>query len=404
MAVLKNLWLRQAKQRLGGAVTYMLKGQQVVRELSASVSNPRTNSQMSQRVRFANLVAFYRANRAWMERYAFETRPQTWSVYNAFMSANLASNKIALTKAEADGGFCIVAPYQVTKGSLPSIDHDLDTTTGNWQTNLQVGEFDLAGATIASLTEALFANNNGLQAGDQLSLIVNYQSESNNVATVIARYYEVILSTSNSTPLSERLSDEHVAIVNGTLGFTAGASDPVMGFTYVLSRDNGSSVRVSSQNLTLTDTGLYSTYIEDAQWAKATSSYGSGSGTAFLAAGYQSGSNADVVLQPSIIAAALDAGSVRSVGQVLGYVRPASSFTLNIILNREPDNAPSAVSVTTTGGVTQAADIINAEGRSITANFGSYQGTNADYITLVKCTIDGVELTGAFAEQSEITE
>lgn len=92
MAKIKSLWLRGSSQRLGGAVTYMLKGVQIARELAAKVDNPRTPKQMNQRVKLANVVAFYRANRPWMERLAFETKKQNWSTYNAFVSANFAAN------------------------------------------------------------------------------------------------------------------------------------------------------------------------------------------------------------------------------------------------------------------------------------------------------------------------
>ena len=62
MAVLQNMWLRGAKKKLGGTVLYTQGGRTLQRELAPEVKNPKTPAQMGQRVKWANLVAFYRAN------------------------------------------------------------------------------------------------------------------------------------------------------------------------------------------------------------------------------------------------------------------------------------------------------------------------------------------------------
>ena len=67
MAIVTSMWLKGTKQKLGGSVLYQAMGQTRQRELAANVANPRTNSQMQQRTRWANLVNFYRVNAGWMK-------------------------------------------------------------------------------------------------------------------------------------------------------------------------------------------------------------------------------------------------------------------------------------------------------------------------------------------------
>jgi len=406
MAKSRNLWLRQTKQRLGGAVTYVLKGQQIIREQAAQISNPRTSSQMSQRVKLANVVAMYKANRNWMEKYAFEDKKSTWSAYNAFVSANLAGNTVALTKQEAAAGCCIVAPYRMTSGSLPSVEVN-ETSSGLFETNLSVGSsFVLADATVALLSEALLASNNVLQAGDQISLIVNYQVESGTAYAAVVRQYEVIINTSDTTPLSDRMDVAHLTVSNGNLAFTTGLTDPTLGFMFCLSRDDGSKVRVSTQSLILNDPAIYQSFSEDSKWEEARQSYGTTGGTPFLAAGYasgasQGGSNPDVPIANSILQAKLGVGDWVNVGAHLGGVTPATSPTLYVRLSQTPSATPSAVKMTFfEGGNISAANII-AEGSMITANFNSYAGNSPVIIQSVVVTIDGVDYSANFAQYDE---
>lgn len=199
MALLASMYLRGAKQRLGGAVLYSSAGRTIARELAASVSNPRTPSQMGQRVKWANLVAFYRANKAWMKK-AYETRKPTQSDYNVFMQKNVAGSSIYLTKQDAAQGACVVGEFQISEGSLPSV--EVNQSGEDWYTNLFVGEnFSLsAETTVGALAATLLENNNGLKLGDQISLIRVTQSMNNQtgVPFVQVRQYEMLLNPNSA--------------------------------------------------------------------------------------------------------------------------------------------------------------------------------------------------------------
>ena len=119
MAILKSLIVRGGRKQIGGMVLYSRNGETIARELAAQVTNPRTPAQMEQRVKLSNLVAVYRANASWM-RGAFENKKDRESDYNAFVSANVGNNAVALSKSDVAAGAAVVGNYKITSGSLPS--------------------------------------------------------------------------------------------------------------------------------------------------------------------------------------------------------------------------------------------------------------------------------------------
>lgn len=282
MAVVKNFWLRDNTQKLGGAVIYQVNGQTLMRQLAPAVSNPRTDAQMSTRVRLANLVAFYRASAGWM-RGAFESKAANQSDYNAFVSANAATNAVWLTKSQVEAGTCVVAPYIISRGSMGEIRQSVTATL--IASNLYTGDLVISGATtIADLSSALIANNNGLQNGDQLSIIQYIQNTATGGAySIVCRAYEVILSTTNTLPLSNYLPVDILTTTGGddsalailTASFVGGAS-------FILSRTQGGRILVSTSQVSLTSNNtIYAAMTSNTQKDAAIRSYGSNT-TVFL--------------------------------------------------------------------------------------------------------------------------
>lgn len=342
MAILTGGLLGRSRNRIGSLVTYVRDAQQVARSLAANVSNPRTTSQMAQRVRLANLVSFYKANAAWMQRYAFTRRKSTWSVYNAFVSANIGAVNVYLTKAEAAAGCAIVAPYKVTDGSIPSIVHYPYTgTTGLTDIYLGASFVFASDTTVGELSSAILASNNAISAGWQLSLIINYQQSTGSTYYILPRYYEITLAVGDTTPLSDRMPLDHLAAVanetgtNKQLAYAGGQGDPEVGYTFVLSNKVNGVVNVSSQYMQLTDTGIYNSFGESTKLTAAADSYGS-STDAFLAPGYGSGgaSNSDVTLPSSILSVALNSTTAH-VGTYLGAYGSESAGTSTLTFNQD---------------------------------------------------------------------
>lgn len=278
MAKVQNFYAKNQIGKLGGAVYYVVNGETRSRELAASVTNPRTTAQMLQRVRWANLVNFYRANRSWM-KYAFETKKSNQSEYNKFMSLNVSSSPIYLTKQQASGGACVAYPYIITQGSLPSVEH---TVSGNYiNTNLYLpASAALSDTTsVAQLSQWLVEQNPALQYGDQLSLIRVYQQSNANsgLPYIIVRKYEMVLSSTNFSSWANYLPSD--LITTGSTGdvyfLRIGTTGRVGGISFVISRTIGGKTYVSTQSLVVVgNSTLINTFSSQNQLQAAINSYG----------------------------------------------------------------------------------------------------------------------------------
>lgn len=279
MAVVENFWLKGQRKRLGDSVIYQAMGQTRSRVLATTVRNPRTTAQMNQRVKWANLVNLYRANQSWM-KYAFERKKSTQSDYNKFMSLNVTGSNIFLTKDIAAAGGCVVQAYQITQGSLPSIESTYETSEGWWGTNIYLGNSFLFNAvTVADFARAVLDNNPAIREGDQLSFIRMTQmtNADNGAPYVIVRKYEVVLSLSNTSPVYDYLPSDYIdsseAATNARL--VVRNSGYAGGWVLILSRTSGGRTSVSSQRIVVANnTAMIEAYSSAAALAAAIASYG----------------------------------------------------------------------------------------------------------------------------------
>lgn len=278
MAIVQNFWLKGSKKRLGGAVLYKAMGQTRSRELASEVSNPRTEAQMAQRIKWSNLVSFYRANQSWM-KYAFETKKTNQSEYNKFMSLNVTGSRVALTKQAASNGACVALPYIITQGSLPAIEWTKNEEF--MYSNIFLGDgLTLSNTTLVSdFSQALIANNPAIREGDQLSFIrVSQQvNTSTGYPYIIVRKYELIVNSSslnivaNFLPLDLLVADTQYT-GNPLYIETTGRQG---GFAMILSRTIGGKTYVSSQSLVVVNNdAIINRWSSQAAIAAAIASYG----------------------------------------------------------------------------------------------------------------------------------
>ena len=254
MAIVTSMWLKGAKKRLGGSVLYQAMGQTRQRELASEVTNPRTESQMGQRVKWANLVNIYRANRLWM-KYAYETKKNNQSEYNKFMSLNVASSSIYLPKDIANAGGCVVDAYLMTQGSLPSIEF-VPAANNVFASNILVGLNAITpNTTIASFSQTVLANNPAIREGDQLSFIrmTQMSNASTGVPYVVVREYEVIIDSTTTASLCDYRPETYFTTSGGTIQYLAVSAQAgkVGGFCMILSRTISGKTYVSSQRVIL---------------------------------------------------------------------------------------------------------------------------------------------------------
>ena len=340
MAIVKNFWLKNQTKKLAGAVIYQAMGQTRSRELAAEVSNPRTIDQMTQRVRWANLVNFYRANKSWM-KFAFETKPTNRTDYNQFMSLNVADSRIYLPKSIANQGGCVVDSYIMTQGSLASI--EVTKVDEGWLSNLILpDDFSLSQVTtIAEISQALIAQNPALREGDQLSFIrLTQQTNANTgVPFVVVRKYEVILNTSDLRFLFsfmpfDYITDNYEEPVNAIRINDSGNAG---GFLLILSRTTGGKTYVSTQSVVVANNdALIEAYSSSNALQAAIDSYGESTEPFLTSTTADLDSQAPV--QPSIVSISGDLGSAVP-GQIFGPINISAADEFEVTLSETPTAA-----------------------------------------------------------------
>ena len=266
-----------------GQITYrQTKHGTVAYESPAHLAKPRrTEKQMDQRAQFANLGGVYTQFSSTLKN-AFEG-VTGMSDYNAFVQANMGVCRVYITKQMRLNGGCVLAPYQITRGTLPSI---ATGTNGNnvLITNIGLGNLVVNdNTTVAEFSLALIANNSQWDEGDQLTFF--YGTQTIDGVTGVPRAsitgYKVVLDTYDTTPLWNVTGNLGFSSVNGMLGMSQPVTDGAA--AWIHSRlDANNALRVSTQFLYV-DSSVLASYQSDEAFTKSADSYGGvNTDTAFL--------------------------------------------------------------------------------------------------------------------------
>lgn len=265
--------LGYARGKVGDLVFARRLGQQTTRAYNSSPKDAKTRSQVTQRVKMANVIAMYRALKN-ICNHSFEGLDVGQTSYSAFVKANLTGNKVSLTKEAASFGACVVAPYLISRGSLPSI--QVEGTGADAVTNIAVGSLTISETTtIGQFADALVANNAGIEYGDQLTYVslVQQTDANSGYPIVVAGIYEVTLNSASTDKVRDFIPEVGSSVKNGFLAH--GALIGRGGFAWILSRkQTGSSLMVSTQRLVLTSPDVYDQFATADANTRAISSYG----------------------------------------------------------------------------------------------------------------------------------
>lgn len=276
MALIHSTASGTMEGKVGNTTYYTESGRQLARTAYNSSnygkSARRSYNQQKWRVRWANLVNFYRNSQGWMY-YAFESKKKGQTDYNKFMSLNVNASALYLTKNEAACGGCIASNYLVSEGTMFPITMTLsgDHFITNIATTLE-GNFN--STTIAALTADLIACNTWLEEGCQISFI-SYQQylDENSVPRVICTPYELTLDLNDNSIVSDYLPEfcfqgDGEYIITGT-NVSPGAH------CFVLSQTKNGKTYVSTQRLVAyQNEAIINEYGSESQLNKAIESYG----------------------------------------------------------------------------------------------------------------------------------
>lgn len=266
MAKHKQLWLKGSKGKLAGTTFYQTAGVTIQREINYDPSNPRTDKQMSQRTKLSNLVNMYRAGKSFFPR-AFENKKALESDYNKFVSMNLTTSPVHLTKGESSKGYFVPAAYVISQGSLLSPGTVTNASGTVTYGSVYGGSFS-ANTTVAEYTAGLIANHSYVQSGDQLSFIV-FNTEGDNCYVAMM---ELILDLEDSRKLSDVLPDSFDWVPASGIVYDNNGVDNAG--AVVLSRTVAGKTLVSSATLVASQGDAYTAHTGDAALTAAINSYG----------------------------------------------------------------------------------------------------------------------------------
>lgn len=268
----------QLSGKVGQLIYRQTKYGTVVYEARKTSVPQRTEAQMQVRTQWSNLAAVYRQFNQTLKN-GFEGLNGKMHDYNAFIQANTNVVKVYVPKSVRLNGGSVLAPYQITRGTLPSVAMTKGAG-GVLVSDVRVGSLVIgAETTVADLANAVIALNDGWQAGDQLTFFYGVQTTDAVTGIPRARIYgyKVMLNPGDSTPLLE--------VVNG-VGFTSVASAGsgfVLGMdraiedgaaVWIHSREDGTGgLKVSTQFMYV-DSSVLAGYQTSAAMAGAANSYG----------------------------------------------------------------------------------------------------------------------------------
>lgn len=175
----------------------------VISEAPIKPATPRRSArQMDRRAQWANLGAIYKQFDSMLRR-GYEDLPPQMSVFNAFIQANLDVVKVYITKTIRLNGGAILAPYQITRGSLPSIDM-AKNASGLLVSDIRLGGLIIdSSTTVAEFSQAVLFYNEAFDEGDQLTFFLGAQTIDavTRIPRVTIKGFKVVLSLADDTKL-----------------------------------------------------------------------------------------------------------------------------------------------------------------------------------------------------------
>ena len=263
----------QLSGRIGQFIYRRTKSGTVVYEAPAKGVAKRTEAQMQMRTQWGNLAGVFRQFNRTLKR-GFEGLNGRMSDFNAFLQANIGVVKVYVGKTVLLNGGSVLAPYQITRGSLPSVAMRLGDG------NVLVSDISLGGlaitatTTVADFSNALIACNDDYEAGDQLTFFYGQQTTDNVTGVPRAKVsgFKVMLDPQDTMPLWDVVSPLGFSSAEGCLAMNDGISDAAA--VWVHSREDGAGgVRVSTQFMYV-DSGILDKYQGSEAMKDAADSYG----------------------------------------------------------------------------------------------------------------------------------
>lgn len=197
-----------------------------------------------------NLVSIYRLF-AGKLRGCFEYKKSTQSDYNCFMSINNVNTKVYTSRLENKTNLCVLGPYQISQGSLPSLGY----SKGVSEIFLNA---DSIPETVGDFAKLVVNNNEDFAYGDQITVFVCQQdSDATGVDVASEKSFKIELLRNSDDKVADILGTE-VKVTNKYLAVTL--PEKISAYAFVHSRVTNNQLHVSSQVLELSSDEVLSKY------------------------------------------------------------------------------------------------------------------------------------------------
>lgn len=167
-----SIFFSNARGKVGNLVVSSIRGQEIWRAYQPNVTNPRTNPQTLQRIRFAEAVKFYKHAFTRFFRFAYEDKSKTESDYNAFMRHNISRGMVVTREQYKNDSYPALGyTYQLSQGSLGDVEVGIAVTTSNNDyAVVKLPSYAATSGTMGELSAALVSDY-GLINGDVVTCV-----------------------------------------------------------------------------------------------------------------------------------------------------------------------------------------------------------------------------------------
>ena len=248
-------------------------GQTIVSEKITNTTDAKSEAQQRQRMKWANVIRMYQVLQPYM-KLAFGGSRNGRSDYHKFVSANVGMAPVYLTKQQVTAGACVVAPYEVTQGTLKSI-----SVTGKGKTavtNIKLGTLTInAETTVAAFSNAVVQHNRYFSYGDQITYFLLTQDMNDVTNTPVADVDAccIVLDKNNDAKLLSLVDPRGFSVKDGKLAADASVEYGNHGMVWIQSRKSAGKTLISAQYLICENT-LLEQFQDRAAYDLAVASYG----------------------------------------------------------------------------------------------------------------------------------
>lgn len=247
-----NMFLSQARGKVGSVVFAVVKGQQTARVHNPSPANPRTNGQQAQRSLLANMTKFYKRGTHNFYKFAYEDRTIRESDFNAFARKNIMRGVYMPKELYDHQGTPALGKYIVSDGSI--VTNIQDYFSGENYGVVVPGT--VAITTVGAFSAALIAQSPNLVEGDIFTMLLADSDFGAEMMTAgeapTWTIFQFYLDTADLRPLAQ-IGLKDIALPEGATGRyigldIAGVDRASFGAT-IISRNTASGLKVSTSEV-----------------------------------------------------------------------------------------------------------------------------------------------------------